>query len=131
MTTLQFSSKQETAFEQSRFQDFRTLMVKQLRETVGGTYALQSDEQLLAYIDKGIAHAKKYGATENDAFGMFIIILTEFGDDFDTNGEYLWASKTLKDSAVKDPNQRVRNLVAQCGFYLSNLDDETQEGSMT
>jgi len=127
MPALHISPTQMTAFEAARFEDFRALMVKHLRDTIGGPFAHQTTEALLSYIDKGVTRAKSYGATQNDAFGMFITLMTELGDDFDANSTYPWAQKTLKDTAVTDPNQRIANLGAQCSFYLSNLDNEPEQ----
>lgn len=127
MPALHISTTQMTTFEAARFEDFRALMVKHLRETVGGPFAHQTTEALLSYIDQGVTRAKSHGATQNDAFGLFIMMMTEFGNDFDTNSAYPWAQKTLKDTAVKDPNQRITNLGAQCSFYLSNLNDAPEQ----
>jgi len=123
MSTLHITSDQMTTFVAARLQDFRVVMVKQLRENWGEDFTRLSDEQLLAFIDKGINKAKGYGVTENAEFGMFISIMAEFGVDFDTNGEFPWVPKTLTDTSIPDPNQRVRNLVAQCTFFLGNLED--------
>ena len=127
MPSLHITTKQMSAFEAARFDDFRALMVKHLRETVGGPFTHQSDADLLAFIDAGVAHAKKYGATDNDAFGMFIVMLSEFGDGFDTDKNLPWIGQTLGDKSVKDANQRIRNLAAMCGFYLSNLDNDQEQ----
>ena len=123
MTQLQLTQKQLTEFDDSRFQDFREFMVKHLRDQVGGDFTTQSDDDLLKYVDAGITKAKSYGATENEAFGMYIVMMTEFGDDFDDNSEYPWAKDSLTDKTVKDANDRIRNTVALCSFYLSNLDE--------
>ncbi len=123
MTQLQLTQKQLTGFDDSRFQDFRELMVKHLREQVGGDFATQSDDDLLKYVDTGVTKAKSYGATENEVFGMYIIMMTEFGDDFDSNSEYPWAKDSLTDKTVKDANDRIRNTVSLCSFYLSNLNE--------
>lgn len=123
MTQLQLTQKQLTGFDDSRFQDFRELMVKHLREQVGGDFATQSDDDLLKYVDTGVTKAKSYGATENEAFGMYIVMMTEFGDDFDSNSEYPWAQDSLTDKTVKDANDRIRNTVSLCSFYLSNLNE--------
>lgn len=127
MSALTITAKQMTAYEAARFEDFRALMVKHLREAVGGPFAHQTTEALLSYVDKGVTRAKSYGATQNDAFGLFITLMTELGDDFDVNNAYPWAQKTLKDTTVADPNQRIANLGAQCSFYLSNLDNEPEQ----
>jgi len=127
MPALHITTKQMTAFEAARFEDFRALMVKHLRETVGEPFTHQTNDALLSYIDQGVKRAKSYGATDNDAFGLFIVMLSEFGDDFDTDKNLPWIGQTLGDKSVKDANHRIRNLAAMCEFYLSNLDNDQEQ----
>jgi len=127
MPGLQITPTQLKSMEAARLEYFRTDMVKHLREDVAGAFAKQSDQQLLAYIDKGIKRAQAYGATDNDAFGLFIMLMTELGDDFDSNPAYPWAKQGLSNTAVKDATVRIRNVVAACSFYLSNLSNDANE----
>lgn len=120
MPAITITPKQMSAFEASRLDDFRQAMKKHLRETVGGAFASQSDDSLLAFINNGVKRAQAYGATENLAFGNFIVLAATFGDDFDTNSTYPWAQETLKGKAAMDGNTRIESLAAQFAFYLSN-----------
>lgn len=122
MPTLQLSTKQMDAFDDTQLQGFRIAMAQHLRESAGDIFSGQTDQQVLDYIDKGITRAKAYKATEIYAFGMFISVMVMLGDDFDTSGKYPWAQDALKDTSIKDPNARMDNLMVQCTAYFDATD---------
>jgi len=128
MPTLNITTQQITAFEAARLGDFRQALAKHLRETVGGAFATQSDEELCAFIDKGVKRAKAYGAADNLAFGNFVMMAATFGEDFDTSSDYPWAQETLK-AKTMDGNTRIESLAEQFSFYLSTVNDDQDDNA--
>lgn len=120
MPTLKITDKQMASYEAARLGDFRQAIAEHLRDEIGGVFASESNETLLAFIDKGIKRAQAYGATQNIAFGNFIVMMAKFGDDFDTNTAYPWAQETLKGKSSMDGDTRIESLAAQFAFFLSN-----------
>ncbi len=121
MPTLNITSQQMTAYEAARQDCFQQALINHLRENVGGSFAAQSDKELLGFIDKGIKRAKGYGATDNLAFGNFVVMAAMFGENFDTSSDYPWAQETLKSNTTMDGNTRIESLAEQFAFYLSTV----------
>lgn len=133
MPTFQITTEQMNAFDKASLKEFRNSMLAELRDLAYDTFIDKTDEEVLAYIDGGIERAqKKYGATEEYAYAMFIFAMTLMGQDFDDpKGKYPWVASALNDQTFPDKNNRIENMLAICTLNsdAAQATDDTREAT--
>lgn len=80
--------------ESYKINSIKRLRAKYPKETKG-----KNDQEMMNFIDDGIEKAEKYNIIERRDISVFLEYMICYGNDFDTNIEYKWATKVL---TIKD-----------------------------
>lgn len=75
-------------------------------------------------IEAGIERAKKYGIISERDVCKFIDLQFAFGESFDSDGTYRWATEVLKDPTIRTPTVRMDILMERSQSYLAWLDQK-------
>ena len=73
-------------------------------------------------IEAGIERAKKYGIISERDVCKFIDLQFAFGESFDSDGTYPWATEVLNDPTIRTPTIRMDILMERSQSYLAWLD---------
>lgn len=119
--TLTIKKDRICALDKELTKDFKPFAIEQLRAFFPDAFLGQSDEEIGAYVDKGVERAKSYGANTNDAFGLFLALTVLFDVPtmtFDKNPQFKWLEDALKDKAIENPDERMKNAYFLALNYL-------------
>lgn len=77
------------------------------------------DELLAQVVRQGKKSAKKHSVKTEKSAALFVALTFALGHGFDEDALYPWVSKTLRDEAVKDADERADRLERKMRIYLS------------
>jgi hypothetical protein len=86
-----FVAQEELAFE--------ARVVRRLRDNFDGMRG-QSDEALIDFVRRGRARAARYDVRSPYAVSLYVGIMAELGEGFETSGAHAWALEVLNDEGL-------------------------------
>jgi hypothetical protein len=86
---------QMEVFSRQMVKQFEDIMVLHLREDLEDRFKDLSEEDLRAFIRKGVSKAKNYGIERECDIEGFIDLMALLGPDFDVEEEFQWARDLL------------------------------------
>jgi len=99
-------------------QDFSNQMMLALRQIYPQKCDYLGDELMKMLIRRGIELARAHSITSVSGTALMIASMLGLGHGFADDPLFPWISATLKDEAVKDPNERAENLQRRIKIYL-------------
>jgi hypothetical protein len=98
--------QQIEVFEKARSPEFDDYMVAHLKDFSPLHSASLSEAGIRKLISAGIERARKYGFTWRGSIKFYIETMILLGVDFDTDPQYPWPGKILRDASIPDQIQR-------------------------
>lgn len=119
--TMIIRKTQMESFEVDARKRFIDFMQDHLSEHFPDHYQALGPEGVRRAIEAGIERAKQYGMVSEHDVCKFIDLQFAFGESFDSDGTYPWATKVLTDPEIRNPTTRIDALMDEAQAYLAWL----------
>jgi hypothetical protein len=102
-----------------------TSATQRLKLLFAHKYEIIGEVNMRNLIQYGINKAPDYGLTSESNRLMYIVFMFMMGSGFDKDPQYAWAGEILKDTGIKDQNEKVKllyqNIIHPLGILISAL----------
>ena len=98
---------QVDALIDERLREFRSWMLRHLREHFAAQLQDKSDDDLRTLIDDGLCRARRFGLDRRTSLCSFIDLMVLFGPGFENKREYPWVARALDDTRLVNPDARM------------------------
>jgi len=112
--------QQIETFEEARSPEFENYMVAHLKEFSPLHSVSLGEAGIRGLIIAGMERAKRFGFTRRGPVRFYIETMILLGVDFDTDPQYPWPGKILRDASIPDQTQRADRIHS---WLVELLDD--------
>lgn len=109
----QIHREQLNAFDRVRLPDFESDMAEHLRDFSPLHSESLGDDGIRILVRMAMERAEKHGFTHRGPVKFYIETVILLGIDFDTDPQYPWAGKILRDSSIPDQTRRADRIHTQ------------------
>ena len=117
---LTIRQEQWEALRLGRVEDFKCRMRQHLHEFFTLQCQALGEAGIGNLIDVGTSRASTYGIEIERDVCVFIDLMIELGQDFDSDAHLPWVEEILNDPDMPDPSGRIRRLYDESRRYLAD-----------